>query len=111
MDEYRLLHYYTALGKCVFKSWLQGVRNIEARLAIVKRLNRLEQGNLGDHKPCGDGVWELRFANGYRVYYALAGPRILLILYGGTKASQREDILLAIQYWKDWQRRSHESQE
>lgn len=111
MDEYSLLHYCTALGKCVFKSWLQGLRDVEARMAIVKRLNRLGQGNLGDHKPCGDGVWELRLGNGYRVYYALIGPRTLLILCGGTKASQRQDILQAIRYWKDWQGRSHESQE
>lgn len=64
-------------------------------------------GNLGDHKPVGGGVWELRIdaGPGYRVYYALAGQRLVLLLTGGDKSSQRADIEKAMVYWGDHQRR------
>lgn len=64
---------------------------------------RFEQGNLGDHKSVGDGVWEARlmFGAGYRIYYALEGTTILL-LQGGSKDSQSNDIRKAKQYWQDY---------
>ena len=106
VDNYTVLHYVTAQGKDVFNQWLKDLRDIEAKVAIIKRLNRLQYGNPGDHKPCREGIWELRFGNGYRVYYALTGSKALVILCGGTKSSQRDDITRAVAYWKDWQKRS-----
>jgi putative addiction module killer protein len=52
-------------------------------------------------------VWELRvdWGPGYRVYYALAGRRLVLLLCGGGKRRQAADIQQAQAYWKDWQRR------
>lgn len=106
MDEYTVHHYLTSQGQDVFNLWLQGLRDLKAKVSIIKRVNRGAQGNLGDHKPCRDGVWELRFGNGYRVYCAQPGLNTLLLLNGGTKASQRKDIERAVQYWKDWKQRS-----
>lgn len=79
-----------------------------AKIAVVRRVNRIEQGNFGDHKFCRDGVWELCIdvGAGYRVYYAIAGQQIVLLLCGGDKRTQNKDIERACTYWQDWQRRT-----
>lgn len=68
---------------------------------------RIELGNFGDHKFVRDGVSELRIdaGPGYRVYYALDGETIVLLLGGGDKGSQRRDIDCAVKCWHDYQRR------
>lgn len=78
-----------------------------AKVAVIRRVNRVELGNFGDHKYCRDGVWELRIdvGQGYRVYYALAGSKVVLLLCGGDKRSQGADINRACAYWQDWQGR------
>lgn len=83
------------------------MRDTKARVAIDRRINRIELGNFGDHKFCRDGVWELRidFGPGYRVYYAIAGSQIVLLLLGGDKRTQAADINRACEYWQDWQGR------
>ena len=77
-------------------------------LSIFLTAGRIEAGNFGDHKPCREGVWELRIDQGpgYRVYYAMAGAVVVLLLCGGDKGTQDADIERAIGSWKDWQRRS-----
>ncbi len=62
----------------------------------------MRQGNFGDHKFCGNGVWELRIdlGAGYRIYYGLAGDRIVLLLCGGDKATQTRDIARAAELWR-----------
>lgn len=79
-----------------------------ARIAVDRRVNRVELGNFGDHEFCRDGVWELRIdvGPGYRVYYALAGKTVVLLLCGGDKRKQNADIDRAYEYWQDWQRRT-----
>lgn len=61
-------------------------------------------GNLGDHKSIEKGVWELRFdfGAGYRVYYAEENNKIILLLCGGNKSNQKQDIKKAISYWQDY---------
>jgi putative addiction module killer protein len=100
-------HYLTADGRDVFLDWLRQVRDPVAKVQIVKRVNRVEQGNFGDHRFCRDGVWELRIDTGagYRVYYARAGMQIIVLLAGGDKRTQDADIDLATRHWQDWQRR------
>ena len=101
-------HYLTADGKDVFLDWLRRVRDPIAKVQIAKRVNRLEQGNLGDHRFCRDGVWELRIdvGAGYRVYFAKSGLQVVLLLAGGDKRSQVTDIDRAVQHWQDWRRRN-----
>jgi putative addiction module killer protein len=104
---YEIRHYLTTDGFDVFQDWLTHLRDKLPKMAVIKRVNRVEAGNFGDHKFCRDGVWELRVdvGPGYRVYYALAGKQVVLLLCGGDKSSQGADIDKACAYWKDWQNR------
>jgi putative addiction module killer protein len=111
MAVYRIEHYLTADGrKDLYVDWLRHLRDAQARVAIIRRVARIEQGNFGDHKPCRDGVWELRIdvGPGYRVYYALSGRRLVLLLCGGGKRTQDTEIARAVHCWQDWQRRTDE---
>ena len=103
---FELKHYLADGDRDVFVIWRDKVKNPKARIAIDRRLYRLELGNFGDHKPCREGVWELRIDSGpgYRVYYALAHQTVVLLLCGGSKDSQDSDISKACEYWKDWKR-------
>jgi putative addiction module killer protein len=104
---YEIRHYLTPEGKDIFAGWLRALRDTTAKIAITRRVNRIEQGNFGDHKFCRDGVWELRIdlGAGYRVYYAVADQAVVLLLCGGDKQRQQADIELACSYWQDWQQR------
>jgi putative addiction module killer protein len=105
---YEIRHYLTEADKDIYLDWLIRGQDSIAKVAIIRRINRLELGNFGDHKPCSDGVWELRVdvGAGYRVYYAISGKEVVLLLCGGNKRTQTADIKQAIEYWKDWQRRT-----
>ncbi|WP_208442288.1 type II toxin-antitoxin system RelE/ParE family toxin [Bartonella raoultii] len=91
----------------LINDWLRKLRDVQAKAAIIRRLNRLEQGNFGDFKPLRDGVYELRMniGPGYRVYYAQSGKTVLLLLCGGSKKTQDTDITRACACWRDWQNR------
>lgn len=80
-----------------FKDWLDGLRDRQARFRIVARVRRLSLGNVGDARPVGGGVSELRIAYGpgYRVYFHQIGPSVIALLTGGDKSSQRRDIVRA----------------
>jgi putative addiction module killer protein len=71
---------------------------------VMARLERVELGNLGDHRGVGDGVFELKidFGPGYRVYFGLDGSELVVLLIGGTKKTQRRDIETAKQYWRNY---------
>jgi putative addiction module killer protein len=105
---YEIKHYITADDQDVFAQWLRKLKDTTAKIAIVRRGNRIELGNFGDHKFCRDGVWELRvdIGAGYRVYYAIEGQQVVLLLCGGDKRTQDADIERACEFWKDWQRRT-----
>ena len=109
MAVYQIEHYLTADGqKDLYIDWLNRLRDGKAKVAIIRRVTRIEQGNFGDHSFCRHGVWELRIdvGAGYRVYYARSGQRLVLLLCGGDKRAQDADIDRAVDYWQDWQRRS-----
>ncbi|MCQ1550286.1 MAG: type II toxin-antitoxin system RelE/ParE family toxin [Candidatus Accumulibacter phosphatis] len=103
-----LFDYQTADGRDPFQEWLAKLADRNARARVAVRVQRMATGNFGDHKPLNDGVWELRIDHGpgYRVYYAQAGRRVLLLLIGGDKRRQQADIETAVRYWQDWQRRN-----
>jgi putative addiction module killer protein len=77
-----------------FSGWLRRLRDAEAAARIVARLRRMEQGNPGDVKSVGNGVMEMRIAYGpgYRIYYVHRGAQIVILLCGGDKRTQRQDI-------------------
>lgn len=72
----------------------------------MHRLDRLEDGNLGDHRSVGDGVVELRmgFGPGYRIYIGQDGQRIVVLLCAGDKGTQARDIRLARAYWQNYRK-------
>jgi len=102
---FEIRHYLTKDGRDPYLEWLRKLRDPEAKVAVTRRVNRIELGNFGDHKPCREGVWELRIDQGpgYRVYYARSGTAIILLLNAGDKRTQDADIDRAIDYWRDWQ--------
>ena len=91
-------YYLNSDGTNLVAEWLAGLSDPQTFSRFADRIDRLELGNFGDHKPVGEGVWELRlnFGPGYRVYYVRVGSAVLLLLGGGTKASQKRDIRRAI---------------
>lgn len=78
----------------VFSAWLKSVRDPVAVAKIAVRIDRLALGNPGDVAPVGDGISELRIHHGpgYRVYFAVRGTSLVLLLAGGTKSTQAKDI-------------------
>jgi putative addiction module killer protein len=100
--------YQTAAGERPFARWLEGLADVQAQARIQARLARLALGNPGDAKALGAGISELRidWGPGYRVYFARIGSAILLLLCGGDKITQREDIERAKTYLKDYRTRT-----
>lgn len=82
----------------LYAKWLDGLRDIRARARIQARVERLATGNPGDVRPVGEGVSELRidYGPGYRVYYKTGGKTIIILLAGGTKRTQTNDIKTAL---------------
>jgi len=87
----------------VFSKWLDRLRDARARARVLSRLTRVEEGNLGDTKPLGDGVSEFRidYGPGYRIYYTQRNKIIIILLVGGDKSTQSRDIKRAIQLARD----------
>ena len=77
-----------------FSHWLRRLKDAEAAARIVARLRRMELGNAGDARSVGKGVMEMRIAYGpgYRIYYVHRGAEIAILLCGGDKRTQRQDI-------------------
>ncbi len=81
-----------------FARWLDDLRDIQARARVQARIERLIGGNLGDTKPVGEGVAELRidYGPGYRVYFVKRGFELIILLAGGDKRTQAKDIRNAL---------------
>ena len=103
----KLFRYQRQDGQVPFADWLNGIRDKATQARIRVRIQRLAAGNLGDIRPVGGGVSELRlhFGPGYRVYLAQQGSSWILLLCGGDKSSQQKDIQTARSYLKDWKER------
>lgn len=78
----------------VFAEWIDGLRDIQGRARILARIERLALGLVGDAKPIGEGVSELRIdcGPGYRVYFINTGKELIILLAGGDKRTQASDI-------------------
>jgi putative addiction module killer protein len=81
----QVLRYVTAAGVDVFGQWLTQLTDVRARAKIAARVARLAVGNFGDCKSLRHGVYELRihFGPGYRVYYAMHGRSLVVLLCAG----------------------------
>lgn len=99
---YRLEYYLDEHGNAPFLGWLYSLRDKVAVYRIRTRLDRVQLGNFGIVKHVGDGVSELKIDHGpgYRVYFAMSGKTVVLLLIGGDKSTQQRDIETAKAYWK-----------
>lgn len=99
----KIRNYLTADGREPFESWFSALRDTKGQTVIDVRLHRVALGNFGDHKPVGEGVYELviDFGPGYRVYFGLDGDDVIL-LGGGDKSTQSADIQRAKDRWSDY---------
>jgi|SRR5580692_10094134 putative addiction module killer protein len=85
---------FTLRRSAIFDDWLNALTDRKAKARIAARLIRAELGNFGDCKPVGEGVSEMRIdvGPGYRIYFVREGASVYLLLVGGDKRSQRQDI-------------------
>jgi putative addiction module killer protein len=99
-----LREYLTKSGINPYRKWFDNLRDTKTKARIESRLTRIELGHFGDYKSVGKGVFELRFmfGPGYRLYYGIDDERVVLLLLGGDKESQKNDIQKAQEYWSDY---------
>ena len=78
----------------VFDKWFSKIKDRKAVLAISRRIDRARLGNFGDSEPVGEGVSEMRIfvGKGYRVYYVVQDQQLIVLLCGGDKSTQQNDI-------------------
>ena len=81
-----------------FDLWFGALRDLTAKRRIQARIDRVEDGHFGDHKPIREKVFEMRIQHGpgYRIYYMLRGLDVVILLAGGDKSTQMTDIEMAI---------------
>ena len=106
--------YLTEEGRAPFLDWLDTLRDARGRAKIRTRIDRVRLGNLGNRANIGEGVEELRidFGPGYRVCFGQVSSKVVLLLCGGDKSTQAQNIREARSYWKDYKRRtSHRGDE
>ncbi len=89
---------YSVKTHPVFDAWLDGLKERTTRLRLSRRLTKAQRGILGDIKPVGDGVWEMRehFGPGWRMYYVQRETVLIVMLGGGDKSTQATDIDKAV---------------
>lgn len=90
---------YEVIKSATFLNWLEGLRDRNAQARIAIRIDRIEEGNFGDHRAVGGGVSEIcvNVGQGYRIYYTIRNRTAVILLCGGDKSSQRRDIRRARQ--------------
>lgn len=107
---YDIEEYVTSDGDSPFGQWLLGLKDARAQAKIRAKLARVRQGNFGDWKKLknADGICEMRehYSPGYRVFYTVAGQKIVLLLAGSTKKDQEKTIEQAKRYLADYKRRN-----
>lgn len=93
-------------GRSPFAAWSDRL-NREAAAKVAAALARIQQGNLSNSKGVGAGVYEYRidFGPGYRIYFGKDGDRLVILVGGGTKKRQQEDIATALARWQDYKER------
>lgn len=85
---------YEVKSTDLFSKWLSKLKDMKGRMAVVRRIERMEHGNFGDVKSVGTNISELRITTGpaYRVYFTKRNQEIIILLVGGDKSRQSRDI-------------------
>ena len=102
----QILEYLDATGRSPFAEWF-GRLDAQAAAKVTVALTRIEQGNLSSVKGVGTSVLEYRinFGPGYRIYFGKDGDSVVILLAGGSKARQQNDIAAAEMRWTDYKKR------
>lgn len=95
---------YKIYTTTLFDKWFANLKDKQVKTRIQIRIDRMEDGHLGDYKALGSGVFELRlfFDPGYRLYYCYKEQGIVVLLVGGDKSSQAIDIIFAKQLVREF---------
>ena len=107
-----VLEYQERGGESPFRKWFDSL-NTEAARKVTTALYRIGLGNFSNTKGVGHGVYECRinFGPGYRVYFAKDGELIVILLGGGTKERQQNEIQLSLERWENYKRRKRQQKE
>lgn len=109
MKRYDVEVYETEAGDAPFQNWLDGIKSTEAKTQVVARIRRAASGNFGDWKALAGapGLHEMRIhsGQGFRIFYAIVGQTVILLLAGATKKDQDRTITKARSYFEDYKRR------
>ena len=89
---------FTVIETEDFAEWLEAPKDRSTRIRLARRLSKVRAGNLGDVKPVGEGVYQMRkfFGPGWRMYYVERSGAIIVMRGGGDKSNQGADIRKAI---------------
>lgn len=101
-----VLEYEDEAGESPFQEWFLGLNGHAAR-KIRTRIARLEAGNASNIEGIGEGAFECKidFGPGYRIYFGKDGNELVILLGGGTKKRQQQDINQALEYWRNYKLR------
>jgi putative addiction module killer protein len=107
----RVLEYLDEAGRRPFAAWFDRL-DPKAAIKVTVALSRIELGKLSSAKPIGGALFEYRidFGPGYRIYFGRDGDELVILLGGGTKKRQYQDIETAQIRWNDYKRRKREQQ-
>ncbi len=96
---------YEIISTTLFSKWLSKLRDTKGRIAIARRIERMQHGHFGDVKSVGTAISELHFTTGpgYRVYFSQKEERLIILLVGGDKSSQSKDITKAERLLKEYE--------
>jgi putative addiction module killer protein len=88
-----------------FDAWLRSLRDRQAKARIEVRIRRLSLDNPGQYRALKNGINELKidYGPGYRVYYTFRNQTLVLLLCGGDKSTQDQDIKTALRILKQWE--------
>jgi putative addiction module killer protein len=102
----QILEYLDVAGDSPYRDWFDSL-DAQAAAKVTVALTRIELGNLSNVKGVGAGVQEYRidFGPGYRIYFGRDGDRLVILLAGGTKSGQQNDIATAQKRWADYKKR------
>ncbi len=104
-SAYQILIYATPTGTEPFNDWLDSLDN-SVKGKVIARVDRLKRGLFGNAKALKSGLYELKFKNpAFRIYYAIVGKQVVLLISGGDKNLQSKDIKHAKEYLEDYRSR------
>ena len=110
MKRYEIVSYQTELGETPFQAWLEDLKDAKAQTILLSRIERAAGGLFGDWKPITgtSGLYEMRihYGQGFRIFYAIKGEKIVLLLAGSTKQTQDKAIAAAKVRLADYIRRT-----